>query len=72
MTILQPNQVVLSTNLLFKLDVLLPLVTGDLLQNTVDVTSVVTGNIYRILKKLPVTKGRKTSSLNDKFVERTT
>ena len=37
---LQPDQVVLSTNLFFKLDVSLPLVTGELLQNTVDVTSV--------------------------------
>ena len=39
-TIFQPDQVVLSTNLLFKLDVSLPLVTGELLQNTVDVISV--------------------------------
>ena len=38
--ILQPNQVVLSTNLFFKFNVSLPLVTGELLQNTVDVTSV--------------------------------
>ena len=38
--ILQPHQVVLSTNLLFKLNVSLPLVTGELLHNTVDVTSV--------------------------------
>ena len=37
---LQPDQVVLSTNLFFKLDVSFPLVTGELLQNTVDVTSV--------------------------------
>ena len=35
---LQPDQVVLSTNLFFKIDVLLPLVTGELFQNTVDVT----------------------------------
>ena len=37
---LQPDQVVLSTNLFFKIDVLLPLVTGEHFQNTVDVTSV--------------------------------
>ena len=37
--VLQPDQIVLSTNLLFKLDVSLPLVTGELLQNTVDVIS---------------------------------
>ena len=35
---LQPDQVVLSTDLFFKLDVSLPLVTGKLLQNTVDVS----------------------------------
>ena len=39
-TTLQPDQVVLSTNLLFKLHVSFPYVTGELLQNTVDVTSV--------------------------------
>ena len=39
-TILQPDQIVLSTNLLFKLHVSFPFVTGELLQNTVDVTSV--------------------------------
>ena len=38
--ILQPDQVVLSTNLFFKLDVSLPLVTGELFQNAADVTSV--------------------------------
>ena len=39
-TILQPDQFVLSTNLFFKINVSLPLVTGELLQKTVDVTSV--------------------------------
>ena len=47
MTILQPDQVILSTNLLFKLGVLLPLVTEELLQNTVDVTGV-THKLYTI------------------------
>ena len=37
--ILQPEQVVFSTNLFFKINFLFPLVTGELLQNTVDVTS---------------------------------
>ena len=37
---LQPDQVVPSTNLLLKLDVWLPLVTREFLQNTVNVTSV--------------------------------
>ena len=36
--ILKPDQVVLSKNLFFKRDVLLLLVTGEFLQNTVDVT----------------------------------
>ena len=46
-TIFQSDHFVLSTNFLFKFNVSLPLVTGELLQNTVDV------NIYRVLKKLP-------------------
>ena len=46
-TILQPDQVVLLTNLFFKIDILLPLVTGELLQNTVDATSV-TYKLYNI------------------------
>ena len=46
-TILQLDQVVLSTNLLFKLDVLLPLVNEELLQNTIDFTSV-TYKLYNI------------------------
>ena len=37
---IQQDQVVLSTNLLFKPDVSLSLVNGELLQNTVDVASV--------------------------------
>ena len=45
--ILQLDQVVLATNLLFKLDVSLPLVTGELLQKTIDVTSV-TYQLYDI------------------------
>ena len=45
--ILQPDQTVLSTNLFFKINVLLPLVTGELLQNTVDVSSV-TYKLYNI------------------------
>ena len=44
-TILQPDQVVLSTNLFFKVS--LPLVTGEFLQNTVDVSSV-TYKLYNI------------------------
>ena len=35
----QPDQVVLSTISFFKINVSLPLVTGKLPQNTVDVTS---------------------------------
>ena len=51
---LRPDQVVLSTNLFFKLDVSLPSVTGELPQNTVDVTSV-TNKLYNIkIKRLPV------------------
>ena len=53
-TILQPNQVVLSTNLFFKINVSLPLVTGELLQHTVDVTSV-TYKLYKIkISRQPV------------------
>ena len=53
-TILQPDQFVLSTNLFFKINVLLPLVTGELLQNTVDVTSV-TYKLYNIkIERQPV------------------
>ena len=36
-TIFQSDHFVLSTNFLFKFNVSLPLVTGELLQNTVDV-----------------------------------
>ena len=39
-TIFQSDHFVLSTNLLFKFNVSLPLVTGELLQNTVDVNNV--------------------------------
>ena len=39
-TILQPDQFILSTNSLFKLDISVLLVPGELLQNTVDVISV--------------------------------
>ena len=45
--LLQPDQFVLSTNLFFKINVLLPLVTGELLQKMVDVTSV-TYKLYNI------------------------
>ena len=45
--ILQLDQVVLSTDLFFKLDISLPLVSGELLQNTVDDTSV-TYKLYNI------------------------
>ena len=38
---LQPDQFVLSTNLFFKFNVSLSLVTRELLQKTVDVTSVI-------------------------------
>ena len=37
--ILQPDEVVLLSNLFFKINVSLPLVTRELLQNMVDVTS---------------------------------
>ena len=46
-TILQPDQFVLLTNLCFKINVSLPLVTGKLLQKTVDVTSA-TYKLYNI------------------------
>ena len=46
-TIFQPDQFVLSTNLLFKFNVSLPLVTGELLQKTVDVNNV-TYKLYNI------------------------
>ena len=39
-TIFQSDHFVLSTNFLFKFNVSLPLVTGELLQNTVDVNNV--------------------------------
>ena len=42
--ILQPDQVVLSTNLFFKLDVSLPLVTVEIFQKTIDVT----GETYKL------------------------
>ena len=48
------DQVVLWTNLFFKLNVTLPLVTGELPQNTVDVTSV-TYQLYNIkIQRQPV------------------
>ena len=48
------NHFVLSTNFLFKFNVSLPLVTGELLQNTVDVNNV-TYKLYNIkLQRLPV------------------
>ena len=40
LSFLQTDQVILSTNLLFKLDVSLPLVTGELLRKTIGVNSV--------------------------------
>ena len=46
-TILQPDQFILSTNLFFKINVSLPLVTGELPQKTVDVTGV-TYKLYNI------------------------
>ena len=36
-TIFQSDHFVLSTNFLFKFNISLPLVTGELLQNTIDV-----------------------------------
>ena len=45
--IFQSDHFVLSTNLLFKFNVSLPLVTGELLQNTVDVNNV-TYKLYNI------------------------
>ena len=48
------NHFVLSTNFLFKFNVSLPLVIGELLQNTVDVNNV-TYKLYNIkLERLPV------------------
>ena len=53
-TIFQSDHFVLSTNFLLKFNVSLPLVTGELLQNTVDVNNVTCDiYIYRVLKKLP-------------------
>ena len=53
-TIFSINHFVLSTNFLFKFNVSLPLVTGELLQNTVDVNNV-TYKLYNIkLQRLPV------------------
>ena len=52
--LLQSDHFVLSTNFLFKFNVSLPLVTGELLQNTVDVNNV-TYKLYNIkLQRLPV------------------
>ena len=45
--IFQSDHFVLSTNFLFKFNVSLPLVTGELLQNTVDVNNV-TYKLYNI------------------------
>ena len=53
-SIFQSDHFVLSTNFLFKFNVSLPLVTGELLQNTVDVNNV-TYKLYNIkLQRLPV------------------
>ena len=53
-TIFQSDHFVLSTNFLFKFNVSLPLVTRELLQNTVDVNNV-TYKLYNIkLQRLPV------------------
>ena len=46
-TIFQSDHFVLLTNLLFRFSVSLPLVTGELLQNTVDVNNV-TYKLYNI------------------------
>ena len=52
--IFQSDHFLLSTNFLFKFNVSLPLVTGELLQNTVDVNNV-TYKLYNIkLQRLPV------------------
>ena len=52
--VFQSDHFVLSTNFLFKFNVSLPLVTGQLLQNTVDVNNV-TYKLYNIkLQRLPV------------------
>ena len=52
--IFQSDHFVLSTNFLFTFNVSLPLVTGELLQNTVDVNNV-TYKLYNIkLQRLPV------------------
>ena len=55
--LLPPDQFVLSTNLFFEINVSLPLVIGELLQKTADVSS--------------VTKGCETLIMKNKFVERT-
>ena len=53
-TIFQSDHFVLSTNLLFKFNVSLPLVTGELLQSTVDVNNV-TYKLHNIkILRLPV------------------
>ena len=53
-SLFQSDHFVLSTNFLFKFNVSLPLVTGELLQNTVDVNNV-TYKLYNIkLQRLPV------------------
>ena len=46
-SVFQSDHFVLSTNFLFKFNVSLPLVTGELLQNTVDVNNV-TYKLYNI------------------------
>ena len=46
-TIFKSDHFVLPTNLLFRFNVSLPLVTGELLQNTVDVNNV-TYKLYNI------------------------
>ena len=53
------NHFALSTNFLFKFNVSLPLVTGELLQNKVDVNNV-TYKLYNIkLQRLPILQNTK-------------
>ena len=62
-TMLQLDRFVLSTNLFLKINVSLPLVTEELLQKTVDVTSV-TYKLTTLLRS-------ETLILRNKFVKRT-
>ena len=55
-TIFQSDHFVLSTHLLFKFNVSLPSVTGELLQNTVDVNNVTYKLQHKNIKTTCITK----------------